>query len=206
MIKLLAISGSPVTGSSTDILLRRVTDAVIAEVGNESRVRATFVKLNERRFVACQSCGEAPTPKLCFFDDDLTDIYTAVVECDCFLLGSPVYFDTVSAQAKTFIDRCNCFRPPDFKHVDPDHSFIRLLKGRRPGGMVLVGGERGWFEGARRVIAGFFEWIEVTTVGMVIYRSPSYARAGTVADDRSMLARADALGRTLARLILDDHD
>jgi hypothetical protein len=71
--------------------------------------------------------------------------------------------------------------------------------------MVLVGGERGWFEGARRVVAGFFKWVEVTNEGMIAYRSPGFTRAGSVTDDRDTLAQADALGKQLAEIIARDH-
>lgn len=168
-------------------------------------MQATFVKLNKLKFVPCQSCGEVPTFEYCFYDDDLTDVYTKVEHCDCLLFGSPVYFDSVTAQAKMFIDRCNCFRPPDFDNVDPNHRFIRRLKRKRPGAMVLVGGERGWFEGARRVVAGFFKWVEVTNEGMIIYRSPDFTRSGSVREDKEALARADELGQRLAATIKKNH-
>ncbi|MCK4302079.1 MAG: flavodoxin family protein, partial [candidate division Zixibacteria bacterium] len=149
----------------------------------------------------CQSCGEAPTPKFCLFDDGLTDVYTKLADCDCLLFGTPVYFDSVSAQAKMFIDRCNCFRPPDFDNVDQDHRFIRILKRKRPGAIVLVGGERGWLEGARRVVAGFFKWVEVVNEGQLYYRSPSFGKAGYARDDAGIMQKADQLGRELAALM-----
>ena len=205
MINLLVISGSPVDQSSTDIILHRISDAIAGSLREQHPTASTFVKLNELEFVPCQSCGEAPTPKFCLFDDGLSDVYTKLADCDCLLFGAPVYFDSVSAQAKMFIDRCNCFRPPDFDNVDPDHHFVRILKRKRPGAMVLVGGNRGWIEGARRVVAGFFKWIEVTNEGMIVYHSPDFTRAGGVAEDEDTLAQADALGRQLAEIIVRDY-
>jgi len=205
LINLLVVSGSPVDQSSTDIILDRISNAITSSLPDQCPTASTFVRLNELKFIPCQSCGEAPTPKFCLFDDGLTDVYTKLADCDCLLFGTPVYFDSVSAQAKMFIDRCNCFRPPDFDNVDPDHHFIRILKRKRPGAMVLVGGERGWFEGARRVVAGFFKWVEVINEGTIVYRSPSFTRAGSVTDDRDTLAQADALGGQLAEIIVRDY-
>ncbi|MFH1373385.1 MAG: flavodoxin family protein [bacterium] len=206
MIRLLAISASPVEGSSTDLLLNRLATAVTDNLAGKHRISTDFVKLNELRFAPCQSCGEAPTPKFCFLEDDLTDIYARLVACDCVLFGSPVYFDTVSAQAKMFIDRCNCFRPPDFNNVDPQHDFIRILDRSRPGAMVLVGGRRGWFEGARRVVAGFFKWVEVDNQGVLTYSSPRFTRSGSAADCPDTLKRADEIGRLLAEAIVKKHE
>jgi len=206
LINLLVISGSPVEQSSTDVILRRIADAMVSNLPDKDSVNSTFVKLNELQFVPCQSCGEAPTPKFCFHDDALTGVYAKLADCDCLLFGSPVYFDSVSAQAKMFIDRCNCFRPPDFDNIDPNHNFIRILKRKRPGVIVLVGGERGWFEGARRVIAGFFKWVEVANEGMVVYRSPGFTKLGHVAEDEDALQMADELGKRLAEIILTNYD
>ena len=38
-------------------------------------------------------------------------VYKALESWDVIVLGSPVYFDTVSAQTKVVIDRYNCLAP-----------------------------------------------------------------------------------------------
>lgn len=205
MVKLLIVSGSPVEGSSTDILLGAIGDSIVEALGAESVERA-FIRLNDVSFVPCQACGKAPTPDYCFFNDELTPLYKDVSECDCLLLGSPIYFDAVSAQTKAFIDRCNCVRPADFDNNDPDHNFIRLLKNKRPGAMVLVGGEKGWFEGARRSIAGFFKWIEVVNEGHLIFHSRDFNKTGEAADDAAVLDQARQMGRRIAVKIRNGYD
>jgi multimeric flavodoxin WrbA len=203
LIRLLTICGSPVPGSSTEIILRRI-GAAVAAVSSDP-VRHTFVMLNALEIIPCQACGEAPTPKFCFFDDDLTSVYREVARCDCLLFGSPIYFDSVSAQAKAFIDRCNCIRPADFNNVDPRHDFLKLLPRKRPGAIVLVGGEKGWFEGARRCIAGFFKWIEVVNEGYLKFMSRDFHEKGEAAASEAVLREADKLGARLAGLIEKDH-
>ena len=205
MISILSISGSPVQQSSTDILLGRLAQSVLDGLHGHRQAQVSFVKLNSISFRACQSCGIAPTPKWCFYDD-LADVLDMLAKCDCLLFGSPIYFDSVTGQAKTFIDRCNCIRPADFFDTDPENEFIRRLTRKRPGGMVLVGGERGWFEGARRVIAGFFKWVEVTNEGMVTYASPSYFEKGSVKDDAETMKKADELGRHIATTLLNQPE
>lgn len=202
MTKLLSISASPVEGSSTDFLLKRIAAAVVKGLGGDEYAQNMLVRLNDMKFIPCQACGESPAPKYCLFDDDLTPLYEQLVSCNCLLFGSPVYFDSVSAQAKMFIDRCNCFRPPDYDNVDPEHNFIRRLESSIPGAMVLVGGERGWIEGARRVVVGFFKWVEVVNEGVLIYRSRDFTKTGTAADDPAILTEADRLGAQLAEKIL----
>lgn len=200
MIKILSISGSPVTNSSTDILLHRISESIKSELKSTRESNVSFIKLNALSFRPCQSCGIDPTPHWCFYDD-LGSVLEQLAVCDCLLFGSPIYFDCVTAQAKAFIDRCNCFRPANFEQ-ESDFHFIRRLKRTRPGAMVLVGGERGWFEGARRVVAGFFKWVEVTSEGQLMYSSPGASHRGVAVDDSNILAQADELGRHLANLLL----
>lgn len=201
MIKLLSISGSPTVGSSTEIILKTISDAIARNV-KDQKVRNSLVRLNDLDFIPCQACGESPAPEFCFFDD-LKNVYKKLVEADCVLFGSPVYFDSVSAQSKMFIDRCCCFRPADFDSIspDPEHLFLKQLHRKRPGAIVLIGGQRGWFEGARKVIAGFFKWVEVVNEGVITYGSLDFNRVGQVANDNEKLKEATKLGIRLAKLI-----
>ncbi len=197
MIKVLALSGSPVENSSTDILLKIIADSLGNSLSPHQEVETSFVKLNEKQIKPCQACGESPSPKFCFYDD-INDIYTKIAECDCLLFGSPVYFDTVSAQAKLLIDRINCFRPPDYTNTNKNYQFLKILPKKRPGAMVIVGGENSWYEGARRVIAGFFKWIEVINEGKIQYSSPDYNQKGSVQNQVEKIKEAKQLGKLLA--------
>ena len=202
MKQILAISGSPVVDSSTDYLTQTLADSVVmrlAQDGIEAEYR--FVRLCDLEFIPCQACGRAPEDGFCLYDDDLTPVYDDLARCDCLIVGSPVYFDSVSAQTKAFIDRCNCVRPPDWDEKVPNHDFVKLIKRKRPGAMVLVGGERGWFEGARRVIAGLFRWVEVTNDGLLVYRSPGFRTKGTAADDPAINRELHELAMQLVRKV-----
>lgn len=201
----MSLSGSPVVESSTEILLKRIAGSITKNIGTGHNVVIEFHHLNEMMYLPCQACGHSPSPNFCFFDDALTPIYKQLAECDCFLIGSPVYFDAVSAQTKAFMDRCNCFRPPDYKGTQSEHRFIKLLKNKRPGAMVLVGDNEGWLEGPRRSIAGFFKWVEVTNEGALWYRSEDFNKKGSVINDKPSLEEADQLGEKLAKLILKYH-
>ena len=204
MIKILIISGSPVEGSSTDILLQRVEKSLVDHLPPEVETESVWVKINNLRFDSCQACGEAPVDGFCLLEDDLDSVYDELAESDCILIGTPIYFDTVSAQTKLFIDRCNCMRPPDWNDTDPDHDFIKLIQRKRPGAMVLVGGERGYFEGARRVIAGWFKWIEVINTGHLMYGTGDFQTKGAAGNDPDILKEADELGRKLAESVKSD--
>ena len=205
-INILTISASPLSDSSTDLILQNLSEAVRRQLGEQTIVETSFVKLNDLTFIPCQACGESPEPKWCLYDDDLTPVYEKLVSCDCLLFGTPVYFDSVSAQGKAFIDRCNCIRPPDYRGIDPNHAFIKRLHRKRPGAMVVVGGEEGWLEGARRTIVGLFKWVEVVNHGMIAYRTTDYNVKGRAADDPMVIGDIEQMAVKLADAIRESHD
>ncbi|SYZ72691.1 putative NADPH-dependent FMN reductase [Candidatus Zixiibacteriota bacterium] len=195
MLNILSLTASPIKGSSTEILLEEIVRGVRENAGQECRAELT--RLNDLRYIPCQACGRSPEPEYCFYHDDLDAVYERLIKYDIILFGSPVYFDSVSAQAKMFIDRCNCLRPPDFEGKS-GHHFKRIITRQRYGAMVLVGGERGEFECARKVVAGFFKWVEIINSGAIFYAGSEWTKIGPVAGDRPKLDEAYKLGKILA--------
>jgi multimeric flavodoxin WrbA len=182
---ILGICGSPVRGSSTEILIREIIR------GAESKgATSGFIYLNDLDIMPCQACGQSPDEGYCFFEDGMDEIYEKFDKCDAIVVGSPIYFDSVSAQTKLFIDRTNCFRTLDIE--GPEHFIPRITK-RRKGAMVLVGGEREEYEYARRVIGGFFVWANIESAGLIHYGHGSWDK-GAVASATELLKEAFDLG------------
>ncbi len=195
MSKILILNASPVKGSSTGIMLAEMARGI-----KEDPVRKweeEVISLNDYTYRPCQSCGFSPEPDYCIFHDDLYPVYQKVLDCDIILFGTPIYFDTVSSQAKLFIDRCNCLRPPDFKQEGGSH-FKNIIAKKRLGAMVLVCGQREQWECARKVIAGWFKWVWVENLGQVVFAHDSW-KTGPVREDLSKLAEAFSLGQLISR-------
>jgi len=193
MLNILTLTGSPVDGSSTDILLEHIAEGIIQSAPMPAHNE--IIRLNHYQYLPCQSCGKSPEPDYCLFHDEIYPVYDQFIECDVVLFGSPVYFDSVSAQAKLFIDRCNCLRPADFSG-ESEHRFKKILTKKRLGAMVLVGGERQKFEHARVVIAGFFKWTEIINCGTVDYAGDG-REIGGAANSQDKLKEAYELGRQI---------
>jgi multimeric flavodoxin WrbA len=198
MPNILTLTGSPIKNGSTDILLGKIAEGIRESFPDE--VKNEFVRLNDYQYLACQSCGKNPEPDFCFFHDEIYPIYSLLMDCDIVLFGSPVYYDTVSAQAKLFIDRCNCFRPVDFKNPKGP-VFRKILTDEKLGAIALVGGERQDLECARKVLAGFYKWLGISNCGMVSYSGSSWEQ-GAVEGDLAKLNEAVSLGRKIASRIL----
>lgn len=190
---IIGVSGSATPLSSTDILIKEVLRG--ASKGNR---KTLFYRLNEMKILPCQACGKSPEPDFCFFHDNIYPLYEKMVESEAVVLGSPVYFDSVSAQTKTFIDRCNCLRPADFSCLDKQLFKDPLFKGKR-GGIVLIASDYGKFDAALRVMRAFFIWTGMEIVFELKYKTKSlhYSEASS---DNKVCRQAFECGQKLVCL------
>lgn len=103
-VKILGISGSPRKGGNTEIMLKCALDAAAGIEG----VTVEYVDLTGKLSgcIDCDKCPVNPPEKFCILNDKMDEIYPKLVEADGVILGSPVYFGTVTAQMKAFMDRC----------------------------------------------------------------------------------------------------
>jgi multimeric flavodoxin WrbA len=184
------ISGSATPRGSTDILVEQALKG--AGMG---RHKTQFYRLNEMDILSCQACGISPEPDYCFFHDDAHMLLNKMAGADAIILGSPVYFDSVSAQTKAFIDRSNCLHPADFSDMNTQSFKEPLFKGKR-GGIVLVAGDYGKFDAALRVMRAFFIWAGVEIKFELKYKTKSLHH-GEAADDEEILRQAKKYGEKI---------
>ncbi len=193
-MNIVGISGSPTGGSSTDYLIEAILENI-----EGSHIKKRFIRLNEKSILPCQACGKNPEPDFCFFHDDMDEIFTLMDKVDGIILGSPIYFDSVSAQAKLFIDRTNCLRPVDFDNPEGPKLKEPLLRGKKAG-IVLVGGEDGKFQGALRTARAFFIWAGIDIVFELEYRTKSF-EPGEARRDESIESEIKACADKLTNAI-----
>lgn len=130
-MKALAFQGSPRIEGNTDILLKE-TLRPIYESGND----VMLFKLNFMNIKPCQDCGGCDKTGECIINDDMNEIYDAIMEADRIILASPIFFFGMSAQAKIMIDRCQSFWCEKYllKNPIPEGQY------GRKGLLLLVGG------------------------------------------------------------------
>jgi multimeric flavodoxin WrbA len=199
-MKVLGINGSPIKGGNVDILIKEAISGIREKGSKSEEVKDEFFYLDDLRIMPCKSCGEAPPePALCLYHDDMDLIYPQLLSGNFFILGSPIYFDSVSAQMKLFIDRCNCFRPLS-KRPDGTYHFGRQAKPLawpRKGVIILVGGLRQRFDLALSVVKGFFKWADIEFFDQVLYSHEDWEKGG-VKKQKQVLGKAYELGRRIA--------
>lgn len=100
-MKVLGINSSPRGERSQTLrLVRAALDGARSE-GAE----VELVDVCRLRIEYCNACGVCYAKGECTHRDDFDQVYKKILECDGFVIGSPNYFRSVTAQLKTLIDR-----------------------------------------------------------------------------------------------------
>lgn len=97
----LIISSSPRKGANSDTLCDQFYVGVL-DAGH--KVEKIF--LRDKNIHYCTGCGHCSKAKKCSQNDDMGEILEKAIKADVIVLATPIYFYTISAQLKTFIDRC----------------------------------------------------------------------------------------------------
>lgn len=98
---IIGINASP-RGSKSQTL--RLVRAVL-EGAREAGAETELVDLCNRDIKYCNACATCFATGRCVYEDDFDELYQKILGCDGLVLGSPNYFQTVTAQMKTMLDR-----------------------------------------------------------------------------------------------------
>ncbi|HEY3374817.1 MAG TPA: NAD(P)H-dependent oxidoreductase [Candidatus Aquicultor sp.] len=107
-IVVVAINGSPNVGGNTAFLLKEVLRAA-EEAGAKTKFIHAMDALADQQRPFCTACS-TPCVGTCFKNTELESVFKTLVDADAIVLGSPVYFGTVSAQLKAIFDKSRKLR------------------------------------------------------------------------------------------------
>jgi len=130
-MKVVVFNGSPRSGGNVETLLWETIRPI--EYAGHDIVK---FNLNEMTIKPCQDCGGCETTGECVVKDDMTAVSDAIRGADRIVLGSPIFFFSVSAQAKAMIDRCQAFWCEKYLLKRP----VPEGENGRKGLLLLVGG------------------------------------------------------------------
>lgn len=99
--QVLVLSSSPRKAGNSDLLC----DEFVKGAENAGHT-VEKIFLRDKKINYCTGCGLCYDTKVCSQQDDMTEILSKMVAADVIVLASPIYFYTMCAQMKTFIDRC----------------------------------------------------------------------------------------------------
>jgi multimeric flavodoxin WrbA len=105
VMKVIAFNGSPRKQWNTATLLKKALEGAASQ-----GAQTELTHLYDLNFSGCTSCFACKTRGgksygHCAVQDDLAPILKKVEEADALILGSPIYFGTVSGEMKSFMER-----------------------------------------------------------------------------------------------------
>lgn len=124
MIKIIGISGSPRADGNTFSLVKTALKSA-----EEAGADVELINLGLLDIEPCVACDICKATGECAIYDDMQEIIEKLMECNGIIIGSPVYFGSVTSQLKMLIDRTRPLRG-SFKLKD------------KIGGSIAVGGSR----------------------------------------------------------------
>ena len=99
-MRIVAVSGSPRKNGNTDLILKEALSSA-----KEEGAEISLIRICDYELKPCSACASCFETKKCIIDDDCEKLYEELVAADGIILGSPSYFQGVTAQMKIFIDR-----------------------------------------------------------------------------------------------------
>ncbi len=187
-MSILVLNGSPRLHGNTHILLDKVLEGIRSARGD-----AQVIHLARLRLAPCSACGVCEKKGLCPIDDDMGALYERITGTRHLVIGSPIYFYGITAQAKAFVDRCQVFWSRKYRlgqrrqEEEPPRSGYFV-------GTAATGGSR-CFEGARLTLHYAFDAMDMIFAGEVLVQGVD--ERGAVRNKPAALQAAYALGQQI---------
>jgi multimeric flavodoxin WrbA len=161
-MKVLGIMGSPRRQGNTEILLDKALEGAREAGAEVEKVLVSSLNISPcLEIYACLKDGN------CSIKDDMQLLYKKLLEADCIIFASPIFFYGITSQAKAVIDRCQALwvRRHELGMGKED-------KRERRGMFISVGATRGakLFDGAVLTVKYFFDAIGVKYSGDLLVR------------------------------------
>jgi len=193
MSDIVAVYGSPRRKGNTAALL----DAAIAGAREAGASVESFV-LRDLKWSPCLEIYRCAKDGECAIRDDFQNVRDRILAARGLILATPIFFYTVSAQTKAFMDR--------FQSLWVKKYWIEKTPfGKRPlprkGLFIAAGATRGkrLFDGTLRTVRYFFDVLDMELWKSLLYRGLDFA--GDVQKHPEYLQQARDAGKELAGVL-----
>ncbi|HXZ94530.1 MAG TPA: flavodoxin family protein [Dehalococcoidia bacterium] len=182
--QVLVILGSPRKKGNSFTLA-----AQIARGAKSAGAEVETVFLQGLKISPCKGCDtcQKPDSEGCATKDDMQKIYPKLIGADAWVIASPVYWFNMSAQTKTFMDRCYALT------AYAQNPFV----GKRIAIAMSYGDADPFRSGCVNALRAFqdaFRYAGAKIAGMV-YGSAMVA--GEIANNKALMREAEELGKRL---------
>jgi len=189
-LRVLGLAGSPRRQGNTELLLDQILGGAASKGAITEKVVLCSMKIQP-----CDECESCYDTGRCIVQDDYQLLYPKLMKAERIVLASPIFFLGLSAQAKAFIDRCQCFWARKYvlgEALPPTDSGVS----RRGFLVSTAGGPETSFQCAARSFKAFLDTLDAEYGGELTFRGVD--EKGSILKHPSALEEAVALGMKLA--------
>jgi len=187
-MKVLGINASPRAGGNTDMLLEQVFAGA-----RENGAETEKIILGKLKFSPCLECADMKDDGSCIVRDEMQSVYEKIKSADALVFASPIFFGSLSAQAKMMIDRFQCVWRA--KYITKQKAGYKKINGVF---ISVEGSDRDdFFENAKAIVKNFFAVIDVRYKGE-LFCSGVDAK-GAMSKRQDYLRKAFELGGRIAK-------
>ncbi len=182
--QVLVILGSPRRKGNSSTLAAQISRGAKAAGAEVETVFLHALKISPCR--GCDTCKKENSRR-CAIKDDMQEIYPKLLKADAWVIASPVYWFTMSAQTKIFMDRCYALT------AYAENPFVgkRIAIAMSYGDVDPV---KSGCVNALRTFQDAFRYTGSKIVGMVY---GSATEVGEIADNKALMREAEELGKRL---------
>jgi len=108
-MKILGIATSPRKGANSQTLVEHILAGA-----KKAGAKTELVRLCDMDVSPCNGCNTCKSTGSCVIEDDMGELWEKMTKADAIVLGSPVYWGRLNAQAYPFIDRIYAYMKPGF--------------------------------------------------------------------------------------------
>ena len=162
--RILAIYGSPRKEGTTSVLFAAAVRGARDRGAEVEEVFLRDLKISPcLEIYACRKTGR------CVIKDDFEPLHDKLLECDALMLASPIFFYTVSAHTKIFMDRCQALWA---KKYLIDKAPFGLRQPARKGLFLSAGATKGskLFDGVLISMKYLFDTLDMELSKTLLYR------------------------------------
>ncbi len=191
MPEIVAIYGSPRRKGNTATLLKQAVQGA-----RDAGAGVTEVVLRDLKMSPCLEIYKCRETGRCAIQDDFQKVHDLLLNADGLILASPIFFYSVSAHTKIFMDRCQSLWVKKYWIEGIPYGKWQV---RRRGLFISVGATRGkrLFDGALLTIKYFFDVLDMELWKSLLYRELDFE--GDVLNHPEYLEEAYESGKAFAQ-------
>ena len=187
-MKVLGIMGSPRIGGNSDILLDQALAGAKAAGAEVEKIILDRLKIS-----GCKDCKKCNETGICVLKDDMPEIHKKILEADAIIHSVPVYFWSMTAQMKAYLDRWCALFDAEWRW---QKAYYPKMKGK-PIGLITVCGDPN-VHTADPIVHSFKSTVEMTKMNWLGVVMAAAADKGEIAANETAKQQARELGEKAA--------